>query len=179
VEPGAAPVRTANLDAINVIQWCLYYPRILNLHELPLKDEDRRALAESLESWQQGDLLAALSKYPAGREPASDAEKIYFCGLLLAIGQVAEAETRLNGLSAAARDDVLLAELAGALHKLINAVQLKPPPEPAMSVSLASSWLAESYQEQAQGKLEGALAAAQKLLNLRLTSPSLWRARPN
>src|SRR5689334_350211 len=87
-EPGQPPVRTAAIQAVNVVQWCLYYPAVLNLEEVPLSVAERQALAGSLAAYQQGDLLAALSQYPAGRQPASDAEKIYLAGLLLSVGQV-------------------------------------------------------------------------------------------
>src|SRR5207247_9385719 len=31
VEPGAAPSKTAVINAVNVIQWCLYYPAVIDL----------------------------------------------------------------------------------------------------------------------------------------------------
>ena len=34
VEPGAAPSKTAVINAVNVIQWCLYYPGVLAVDEL-------------------------------------------------------------------------------------------------------------------------------------------------
>jgi hypothetical protein len=34
VEPGKAPTKTAVIDAINIIQWCLYYPAVLDTDEL-------------------------------------------------------------------------------------------------------------------------------------------------
>src|SRR5688572_15592914 len=38
VEPGAAPVKTPMLEAINIIQWCLYYPAVLDPDELELPE---------------------------------------------------------------------------------------------------------------------------------------------
>ncbi len=56
---------------------------------------------ESLQAYRSGDLLVALAKYPAGRQPGSDAERVYYAGLLLAVGQVEPAESVLASLSAA------------------------------------------------------------------------------
>src|SRR4051812_13713223 len=36
VEPGAGPARTAVIDTVNVIQWCLYYPAVIDPVELGL-----------------------------------------------------------------------------------------------------------------------------------------------
>ena len=84
VEPGKGPVLRPAIEAINnIIQWTLYYPGILDTEELALNDPERVALGASLGSYRSGDLLRALSEYPAGRTPQSDAERIYFAGLLL------------------------------------------------------------------------------------------------
>ena len=115
---GQPPARTAAIQAVNIVQWCLYYPAVLNLDELPLAVAERQTLAPSLAAYQQGDLLAALSEYPAGRQPASDAEKIYLAGLLLAIGQVDRVEPLLRTVGADAR----LTELADAFRTVIAAV---------------------------------------------------------
>ena len=36
VEPGQAPTKTAVINAINIIQWGIYYPGVLNPSELGL-----------------------------------------------------------------------------------------------------------------------------------------------
>src|SRR5213079_2349980 len=40
IEPGKAPARTAMIEAGNVIQWCLYYPAVLNVDELELSEAE-------------------------------------------------------------------------------------------------------------------------------------------
>jgi len=42
-------------------------------------------------------VLGALTRYPAGRQPATDFERVYLAALLLAVGQVEPAETVLAG----------------------------------------------------------------------------------
>ncbi len=62
VVPGSAPRKTAVLEAINVIQWCLYYPGVLEPDELELSPAEKQALAESLQAYRSGDLTGALAK---------------------------------------------------------------------------------------------------------------------
>jgi len=84
VEPGKAPRKTAVLNAINVIQWSLYYPAVLDPDELDLSAGARDALGESLAAYRSGDLLAALEKIPLSHRPASDSERLYYAALYLA-----------------------------------------------------------------------------------------------
>ena len=78
VEPGKAPVRTAGFIANNVLQWCFYYPAVIDPDDLPFTPEEQKILGESLQAYRSGDLLVALAKYPAGRLPGSDAERVYY-----------------------------------------------------------------------------------------------------
>src|SRR6185295_6690231 len=48
VEQGKAPARTALIDAINVIQWALYYPAVVDPDELGLADGEKQAFGDSL-----------------------------------------------------------------------------------------------------------------------------------
>src|SRR3989454_1706255 len=88
VERGQAPRKTAVIDTINIIQWCLYYPAVLDTDELGLSADARQALSASLAAYRDGDLLQALALYPEERKPDSDPERIYRAALLLAVGQV-------------------------------------------------------------------------------------------
>jgi hypothetical protein len=95
VEAGRPPVKTAMLEAINIIQWCLYYPGVLDVEELNLTADERQALAGSITAYRSGDLLQAVAQYPAGRSGGSDAERIYRAAILLASGQVKQAQPLL------------------------------------------------------------------------------------
>src|SRR5437773_613423 len=77
VEPGKAPAKTAVINAINIIQWCLYYPGVLDVDEPGLGADARQALSGSLAAYRSGDLLQALAGYPEGRKPDSDSERLY------------------------------------------------------------------------------------------------------
>ncbi len=61
-ELGKAPVRTAGFIANNLLQWCFYYPAVLDLEELPLTPDEQNILGDSLDAYRAGDLLAALEK---------------------------------------------------------------------------------------------------------------------
>ena len=152
IDPGQAPRKTAVLQAINIIQWSLYYPAVLDMEELGLSDQEKSTLAESLSAYRSGDLLAALAKYPEKHEPASDAGRLGEAALLLAVGQVEQTETRLKTVPASS-------PFAQALEKVIAAV--KHQEFTGSRPGTASEWLAESYYLQSQSKLNEALKAAQ------------------
>jgi Flp pilus assembly protein TadD len=162
--PGRAPFLTVGFVANNLLQWCFYYPAVLDPRELMLSDAEKTALAESLRAYQTGDLLQALARYPAQRLPASDSERVYKAALVLSVGQVAEAEQMLAPLLEAAGPKEPR-RLALALGTLIAAVKHQKFPlehEP----ELASELLAASYyaQSRAEGEssLKTALALARK-----------------
>ena len=87
----------AGFVANNVLQWAFYYPAVLYLGDLPLAEQEQKALSTSLASYREGDLLKALAAYPADRQPASEAERIYYAALVLSVGQVEKAEAALAG----------------------------------------------------------------------------------
>ncbi len=117
-EPGRKPTKTAVIMTVNLVQWCLYYPGVLDLKDLNLSPGTRDALRESLAAYNEGDLLGALKTYPRQRSPGSSAEKVYRAGLFLVVGQVEKAERLLREVDhdAPGRD---------ALSTLIAAVTLQ------------------------------------------------------
>jgi len=149
-EPGRKPTKTAVIEAINIIQWCLYYPGVLDLNELGFSAA-RRASNASLTAYTEGDLLAALKTYRGGA--GSSADKVYHAGLLLAVGQVPKADRLLGEVNPGTPG-------RGALLTLIAAVTLKARPNVEAPRS-ASDWIAESYYRQSKADLPGALEAAQ------------------
>src|SRR5438094_4295691 len=153
VEPGQAPRKTAVIDAINIIQWCLYYPAVLDTDELGLSSGVKQTLAASLSAYRNGDLLQALASYPEDRQPDSDPERIYRAALLLAVGQVEQTEAQLKELQAASA-------LADALREMIGAVKFQPWNRAAPQ-SLGTAWVAKSYYLQSRSQLEAALQAAE------------------
>jgi ferric-dicitrate binding protein FerR (iron transport regulator) len=150
VEPGLAPRKTAIINAANIIQWCLYYPAILNTDELQFSDAEKQALAASLADYRSGDLLAALADYPTNRAAISDSEKIYFAELLLSVGQVGQSEIQLGSIQS---------PLADALRELVATVKFQKLPS-TLNSPLSTALLADSYYLQSQSQLEAALASA-------------------
>src|SRR5262249_28175818 len=138
-EPGRKPTKTAVIEAINVIQWCLYYPGVLDLNELGFSAA-KRASSASLAAYAQGDLLVALKNYHGGND--SGADNVYHAGLLLAVGQVPKANALL-------RQVIPGTPGREALLTLIAAVTLKPRPT-AEPPRTASDWVAESYYRQSK-----------------------------
>lgn len=157
VLPGQAPVVTPVIQATAVVQWWLYYPGVLDPDELAFMPAEQIALATSLNAYRSGDLLQALANYPAGRVPATDAERIYHAGLLLAVGQVDKAETELNAIAGAS-------PLASALRTVILAVTGRGRAS-VETGSTSSEYLAHSYLQQPtnlQASLASARAAVEK-----------------
>jgi len=157
-EPGRPPMRTAGFTANNLLQWCFYYPAVLDLGDLSLTPDETEALAASLAAYRSGDLLRALATYPANRLPASDAERLYHAALLLSVGEVAQTEVELDALSA----NVQKERLAAALRTLIAAVK-RSPRSTEVSPELATELLAESYYQQSRSTDEEALKSALQL----------------
>ena len=132
VTPGQAPRRTAVVNAVNVIQWCLYYPAVFDAPDIP-------AVGDSIAAYRRGNLLRALELYPEDREPTSDPERVYLASLLLAVGQVDEAEPL-----AASSPDLL------SFIRIIKGQPTDVPKDP----------MVQSYYHQARYELEHALQAA-------------------
>jgi tetratricopeptide (TPR) repeat protein len=155
VDPGQAPKKSPLIDAVNIIQWTLYYPAILDPDELELSADSKNALGQSLDAYHGGDLAQALAKYPDNRTPASESERVYRAALLLAVGQVDEAQQLLQQASHETR----AAALAVALQEMIASVKGQPWTRNTPR-TLATEWLAGSYQAQARRNLIVALNMA-------------------
>ena len=154
-DPGQPMQKTALVDAVNTIQWTLYYPAVVDPDELDLSQDVKDALSASLDAYRAGDLMAALSQYPDGRTPASPPEKVYRAALLLAVGKVDDAQQLLTDLGGEERATAL----ADAVKELIATVKGLPYSRTAPR-TLATEWLSGSYQAQARHNLAVALNMA-------------------
>jgi tetratricopeptide (TPR) repeat protein len=166
IKPDASPAKTSVTNAIDSVQWCFYYPGVLDINELALSPQEKDRLRDSLSAYGQGDILRALEEYPRGRVPASPAEKIYRAGLFLVAGQLRKAENML-------RDVDQNAPGRQALTTLIAAVTLKERSSSAPPQT-ATDWIAESYYRQSKSDLAGALQAAERAANLDANSGFAW-----
>lgn len=158
VEPGQAPRKTAVIMARNLVQWCLYYPGVLNLSDIEFFSVEQVTLGASISAYQQGDLLAALEAWPEGFEGESPGATLFRSMLLLSAGQVEAATDKLSELPEGTPEKGALLELIAG----INFVDLGERMEPSSS----TAWLARSYYEQSQGRLQMALEAAYAAVEL-------------
>jgi Tfp pilus assembly protein PilF len=161
-EPGQKPQRAAVIEIPTLMQWFLYYPGILHLGDLEWSPSDLPELRTSLQAYQNGDFLKALEEYPAARVPQSISESLYYASLLLAVGNVHEAQKYLGSVPA---DSGRRAEVSRALEVLIGIVKgasdgLDKDPPQSVAPSSATLWMAESYRQQARGDILNALMAA-------------------
>lgn len=156
-EPGQAPRKAPMIDAVNIIQWTLYYPAILDTDELELNREARDALGASLDSYRKGDLAAALEQFPDNLAAPTDSEKVYHAALLLSVGRVDDADKLLQNVQGSER----AAALGGALQEMIAAIKGEPWVRSGRR-ALATEWLAGSYQAQARRNLPLALDMAKR-----------------
>lgn len=157
VEPGKPPRKTAVIDAVNIIQWALYYPAILNLADLQWTTPDQ-AISDSLAAFKRGNLLKAIEAYPSGRNPADSSESLYLAALLLSVGQVDHANKLLG-------DSSNSPPLSGALREMIGAVKGQEI-DTARTPATATEWLARSWYLQSRRNLPGALEAARAAARL-------------
>ena len=182
VEAGKAPARTTGFIANNLLQWCFYYPAVLDLNDLPLTAAEQNDLATSLAAYRSGDLPGALAQYPTNRTDGSESEKIYHAAILLSVGEVEKSETILASIS---HPGDRTQRLSDALRQLIAAVKRQPYNETAQSAGtttnnyqFASEYLAASYfaQSRALGdmSLRQALDFARKATELSPQSGFAW-----
>jgi tetratricopeptide (TPR) repeat protein len=160
---GQRPTKTARVDTTNVVQWCLYYPAVLDPDELGLGPGQQQPFSDSLQAYRSGDLLGAVSFYPQTRTPATDAERIYVAALFLSVGQVAQAESMLAPIPSTVSSN--LRELTEALRLVIAVVNRRSEVEDSDErphFTSASGHLAESYRLQSEFQIEQALAEAKK-----------------
>ncbi len=187
VRAGQPAQLTAVLPAANLIQWCFYYPGVLNPSDLDFTDAEKKFLTKSLTAYRSGDLLTALAEAPEQLATSSATTRLYFAGLKLTVGQVESAESLIAPLTNS--------PISTALRELIAAVKFQELPDthsglttqddnsysspkdlgkPKMKTksqsltfpnlwdfpATSSGWLARSYYLQSRSQLPDALAAA-------------------
>jgi tetratricopeptide (TPR) repeat protein len=165
-DPGRKPMKTAVIMTVNLIQWCLYYPGVLDLKDLPLSPETSPALRGSLAAYEAGDLLGALRLYPVSRKPVSPAESVYRAGLYLVVGQVEKARKLMRRIDPNAPGREALSTLVAAVTSQDKSDR-RPP-------RTATDWIAESYYLQSKNDLAGALAAARQAAAVDETFGFAW-----
>jgi Flp pilus assembly protein TadD len=156
-EAGRPPRKTAVINAINVVQWSLYYPGVLDPEELKLDATGGSPWAASLAAYRSGDLVQGLDRFPKGALNASAAQRLYYAALLLAVGDVTNCEARLRQEP----DNPLARALGDVIAAVKNEVIAG-----ATGGSSPSQLVGFSYYQQSRHDLEGALKTAQRAVGL-------------
>jgi len=157
-ETRRAPVRTPGFIANNVLQWCFYYPGVLDLQDLTFTPAEKATLSDSLAAYARGNLLQALARCAEPAPTASPSERLYYAALLLSVGQVAKSDPALTGLTEANQPEGIR-RCAGALRRLIAAVKRQPNAAP-LAPRLPTELLAGSYYEQSRARGDASLETA-------------------
>ena len=165
VEVGRAPRKTAMIEAANIIQWCLYYPAVLDPSELGLNEKEQREQSKALAAYRSGNLLLALQSYSRSGSNSPN-ERVFRAALALAVGQVDAARMDLGKVPVAHSG-------RRALEQLIAAVKKQTLQSVGHPVS-GSEWLAESYYKQSHGNLPGARDAARRATELKPQFGFAW-----
>jgi hypothetical protein len=145
IEPGRAPRKTARIDAASVIQWMLYYPAVVFTPDFGLGVAERTAIGASLDAYATGDLPEAWARYPSGHRPDAPNGELYRAAILLAVGQVEEAQKAIAGAPAHL-------PARRAIEQMIAAVQGRDWVR-AAPAQTAGEWLAESYYSSSRSSL--------------------------
>jgi tetratricopeptide (TPR) repeat protein len=168
---GQAPVMRLLLRPRDAIQWALYYPPILSLHDLHLQaaeglpESDWRSIVlRSIDRYKAGEIDKAIALVEGASKEINDPRfYIYRAALLLSVGQVDQANADITQALALAPNNGLVLALQSMIAVVQNdkekALQLakaavKAEPQ-AVSVQLALS-----YAEQVNFHLPEAMAAA-------------------
>jgi tetratricopeptide (TPR) repeat protein len=154
VRPGQRPTKTALIDAVNSVQWSLYYPGVLDPDELRI--EASSPLSASLAAYRKGGLVQAFAFCPTNIDSTKAGERLYHAALLLSAGQVTNCESLLQSEP--------INPMATALRYVIAAVKAQPIPGATTNPS-PSQCLGFSYYAQSEHDLKGALNAAQQAVS--------------
>jgi tetratricopeptide (TPR) repeat protein len=145
VEVGRAPRKTAVIDAVQAIQWCLYYPGVVDPAVFG-------AGGAALAAYRAGDLPGALRSLPR-----HEGDWALRAAVILPSGQVEKARALLRGVPSRH-------PARRALERTIAAVQGRE--WTGGEAESASEWLAESYYRQSRDRLAEAREAARRATEL-------------
>ena len=151
-EVGAAPRKTSVIEATQFIQWCLYYPGVVDPAEFGALG------GAAFAAYRAGDLPGALRALPRQRDAGSAEARLFRAAVILSSGQVDAARALLQRTPP---DH----PIRRALEQGIAAVQWREWPRTA-EPRTASEWLAESLYRQSRDQLGGALVAAHRATEL-------------
>ncbi len=163
----SAPQRTPALASTNraAIQWVLSYPAVLDPADVRLSGEERSRWENTLHLYRSGALLEALESARNLGTPISPAENLLHAALRLASGDV----PGFHRFAASIPETAPEARLRDALQQVLLSIQFLPCWQSSTGLDndvasewTATEWLAKSYCDQSQGRLEPARDAARQ-----------------
>ncbi len=167
----ASPPRLQTIDpGAHRVQWCLYYPAVLDPDELNLHVASDDDLDGSMAAYRAGDMVAAFDAVPPSYLPHTDREQLFLAALNLGVGRVREAEALLVASTFTAEPEGSLTALSEALRILIEVTRSggqarsDSPGSLPGTVGSPSLRLAWSYAVQSEGRLEEARTILQRLV---------------
>jgi tetratricopeptide (TPR) repeat protein len=182
---GHPPVVRIAVRPRDAIQWAVYYPPILSLRDLHLNaaeglpETDWRSMVQrSISAHNEGDMAGAFSAIEGAPAEVDDARfYVYRASLFLSVGQVDEAKSDIdqalkltpgNGFALALQSLIAVVgnERQSALKLAMEAEQAEPE---SVSVKIALS-----YAEQANFKLDEALASVQQAVKIDPEASLAW-----
>ncbi|MCC7375975.1 MAG: FecR domain-containing protein [Verrucomicrobiales bacterium] len=143
-----------------LIQWCFYYPAVLDPADLSFDAPALEALAPALARYQQGDLPGAAQVLPPNPERFGDSAAVFAAALKLAVGQLAEFDALAARLSPPPATLKALSWLVAIIR------QEEVATHPVSHPSTPSEWLAWSFVLQSRFDLPGAAHAAKQAHSL-------------
>ena len=182
---GQPPVVRIPVRPRDAIQWALYYPPILSLRDLRLQaaeglpETDWRSMVQrSITAYNEGDFVKAFAAIQGAPETIDDSRFYAFrASLLLSVGRVDQAKSDIeqslrvapgNGLALALQSVIAVVQndKEAALKRAMEAALAEPD---SVGVKIALS-----YADQANFKLDEALAAVQQAVELDPEAALAW-----
>jgi tetratricopeptide (TPR) repeat protein len=172
---GQAPtLRAIKVKPTEAVTWALYYPPVLDLRPDDFPDRPNETwpslVRRSIEEARRGDLASALDSVAA--IPATLTEPrvfTYRAGLLLAVGRVDEATLDIDralGLAPQLGDALALRSIVAVAQNNPTLARSLADTATTSDPGSAAAQLALSYAQQAALDLSGALASAQRAVQL-------------
>jgi len=167
-EAGKSPVLKQLINPDNAIKWALYYPPVIDAPSL-LKSTDNANVHQALSAYQAGQFLPALTLIKPIAEQLNNAEAVtVYAGLLLTVGQVEQAQPLITKALQHFPNNSSLQ----ALRAIIALTENDHPQADewsqravAQDSNNPTAYIARSYIEQSQFRLEQALASINEALN--------------
>lgn len=171
------PLSRINVNSQNIVEWAIYYPPVLTFDSLhPGNATDEKILNEVTLLTNAGRPDLALQQLPKNGALSTELS-IARASVLLAVGRVADAESELTqnmDVKKAPAANAMLAVSHAARNDAQNALAYGEKAVQA-GPTLALTYIAQSYAQQANLQPELALTSAQKATEVEPNNAVAWQ----